>query len=426
MHRTLTILLLIASLASACIAAPPVPTGPRLREIVAANYPNGNVLVGATTGEWAFGTDQGVLMDREFSYVTPENDFKQSTIHPYPGKWSWSKPDAWVSHILANRQILRVHGPISPQASSWALDDARTAAELEQNMREFFTALCQRYNGRPGFKYLDVINEVVINGWWHTDKPGTGWECPWFKIGQENNRLRTPLYIIYAFEIAAEHAKDFRLVLNHHESPARQASWNLLKDLVYELMDRGLPIHGVGWQAHVNAGWDTTANLAALSALIDWTHTMGLDFHVTEQGVHIPDQTPASLDLQARTYRRIVEVLLQHRRGGLVAWNTWHISDAHGWQTEEFPSLFDTAYAPKPAYYALQSLLSEHSDLLCDFNLDQQVNPLDLAYLASRWLHEDPIFEPADLNASGRVDAPDLALFHQQYNNVPPSAPDND
>ena len=30
-------------------------------------------------------TGTGDIIDREFSYVTPENDFKQATAHPKPG-----------------------------------------------------------------------------------------------------------------------------------------------------------------------------------------------------------------------------------------------------------------------------------------------------------------------------------------------------
>lgn len=416
MNRVLALLLLVALLTMLAWAEPLVPTGSRLREIVAENYPNGNVLIGATTGSWSFGTNQAVVMDREFSYVTPENDFKQSVVHPTPSEWNWSRADAWVRHIRDNRQVLRIHGPISPQCSRWARNDGRTPAELEQNMREFFSALCRRYNGVPGFKYIDVVNETVVNGRWHTDKRGeSGWECPWYKIGVESNPMRTPLYIHYAFQIAAAHAPDFRLVLNHHESPAQQASWDLIKNTVYGIMGRRLPIHGIGWQAHVDAGWDTTANLAALSELITWAHTHKLDFHITEQSVYIPDTSQRSLEAQARTYRNIVEVLLQHRHDGVVTWNTWHISDAHGWKTDEFPSLFDTEYRPKPPYYALQALLDAHSDLRGDFDLNRHVHWPDLHYLTSWWLRAAPIYEPIDLDATGRIDAADYALFSQHW-----------
>ena len=70
----------------------PEPDGRRLRDIIADKYPEGNLIIGGTTGEWAFGTATGNLMDREFSYVTPENDFKQPGIHGNNSDvWAWNK-----------------------------------------------------------------------------------------------------------------------------------------------------------------------------------------------------------------------------------------------------------------------------------------------------------------------------------------------
>ena len=81
------ILLLIFTTEEVFAQTPPVPDGRRLREIVEDKYPEGNLLIGGTTGQWAFGTPTGIIMDREYSYVTPENDFKQSYVHPDNNTW---------------------------------------------------------------------------------------------------------------------------------------------------------------------------------------------------------------------------------------------------------------------------------------------------------------------------------------------------
>ena len=417
MNKVRVIVLVIALTSVFAKAVPRPPTGPRLRDLVAENYPNGNVLIGATTGSWAFGENQGALMDREFSYVTPENDFKQSIVHPDPDTWNWSRSDPWIQHIIDNRQILRMHGPISPQCSDWAKDDSRTAGELERNMREFATALCRRYNGRPGFKYMDVVNETVTNGQWHKDKPGTVWECPWYKIGQDRDFHQTPLYIKYAFEIANEYAPDVKLIYNQHETEISTASWNLIKDTIQYLRRQGLRVDGIGWQAHINAGWDTRYNLNQLSELIRWAHSNDLEFHITEASAFLTNNTASQLELQAQTYRNPLEVLLKERRNGRVGWNTWHISDAHGWRQDEYPSLFDDRYMPKPAYYAVQAVLAEYQDLRGDFNLDRRVDIVDFTYLMSWWLEEVSIFEPVDLQADGQVDFADYAVFSRYWLN---------
>ena len=196
----------------------PAAEGPPLREIVAKNFPAGNVYVGGTTA-WNKRSRTSGLLDREFSYITPENDFKQSTIHPTPGKWNWKTPDAWVAHAAEHGQLIRIHGPISPQVSKWTLEDHRTPEELEQNLIEFMTALCKRYDGNPQVKWMDVVNETVDprSGEWFGPKPGTDkWENPWTILGfDEAVAFRPPLYIKMAFEMSS--SRPLRLGHSHEE-----------------------------------------------------------------------------------------------------------------------------------------------------------------------------------------------------------------
>ena len=92
----------------------------------------------------------------------------------------------------------------------------------------------------------------------------------------------------------------------------------------------------------------------ALKDLIAWAHDRQLEFHVTEASVWLKKgRTPAALAAQAATYRAILKTLLDSRKGGVVAWNTWHVTDARGWHIERLPSLFDADYRAKPAYFAI-------------------------------------------------------------------------
>ncbi len=340
----------------------PEPPGRRLRQIVAEKFPDGQVIIGGTTGSWAFGRATGLIMDREFSYVTPENDFKQAVIHPDPNTWNWKRAEAWLRHVTDNNQVLRIHGPISPQCSHWAKQDQRIPRELRDLLREFMTALCQRYNGKPGFRYLDVVNETTNNNRWHTNKPGTGWEVPWYLIGQDTDKNRTPLYIKMAFEIAKQYAPDLKLIYNHHEDMKREGSWRLIKETIGYLRQAGLRVDGIGWQAHVDNGWATPENLNKLRDLIDWAQRERLEFHVTEASVWLKNGVTAqALALQAETYSAIVKVLLEKSSNGRVGWNTWHIDDPHGWKREWHGALFDDSYTAKPAYYALQKVLEQRN-----------------------------------------------------------------
>ena len=341
------------------LAQIPEPSGRRLREIVEDIYSDTSAIIGGTTGSWAFGTNTGLILDREFSYVTPENDFKHRLIHPDPTTWSWTQSDIWIQHIVDHNQILRMHCPIGPQCSNWAKADNRTPEELEANLRAFLQALCERYNETAGIEYMDVVNETIIQGAWHTNKPGIVWECPWYKIGQDTNSNITPLYIKYAFEIAQQYAPDTKFIYNQHEGPENGYSWELIFETIAYLRAKQLRVDGIGWQAHVNNGWSTPENLNLLSALIDSAHNNNLEFHITEASVWLPDTSQTLLEEQAATYSAILEILLKKRTTGKVGWNTWHIDDGHGWYKEYFPSLFDADYMAKPAYYAIQEALED-------------------------------------------------------------------
>jgi len=331
-----------------------------IRQLVNKNF-NNSILIGATIGSGSFGQPEAQILDREFSYVTPENDFKQSRIHPEPGIWNWEQADAWIDHIQENKQVLRIHGPISPQCSQWIKDDDRTPEELSQMLEEFFPALCKRYNSQPGIISMDVVNEVAIDGKWHKNKTGIKWECPWFIIGQDTDKNETPLYIKRAFEIANEFAPDLKLIFNHHEKTINPASWQLIKETITYLRNQGLRVDGIGWQSHIDVGWETKENLQALSDLIDWAHSNNLEFHITEASVFLKSTAEEDFQDQAKTYSEILKVVIDKRTSGVVGWNTWHVSDGVGWRQDEYPAIFDKDFQPKPAYFKIKEVLG-HED----------------------------------------------------------------
>ena len=339
----------------------PVPDGRRLKDIVAEAYPDGNVFIGGTTGWRKLKGGSAVVLDREFSYVTPENDFKQSAIHPEPGKWNWKKADAWVKRCKEKNQILRLHGPISPQCSKWTMDDRRTAEELRKNMDAFMTAQCKRYDKYDHIKWMDVVNETVTRkGEWFGPKPGVDkWENPWPKMGYDTSvPLRPPLYIKRAFEIANKHAPNTKLVFNQHGSMER-VMWEKVKATVLYLRKSGLRVDGLGWQAHVDVGWEKEpGNEAYLRSLIRWCHEHKLEFHITENNVWLKGKKKDYM-AQAATFGAILRILLEERKDRVVSWNVWNISDADQWsKTKHWEGcLFYEDFEAKPAYYAIQKEL---------------------------------------------------------------------
>ncbi len=339
----------------------PVPHGKRLKQIVKERYPAGSIYIGGTT-EWKkLKRGSGIVLDREFNYVTPENSFKQSVVHPSPGKWNWKYADLWVRRAKIKGQVLRVHGPISPQCSRWAKEDMRTAAELERNMTEFMTALCRRYDAYPHVKWIDVVNETVsVKGKWVGPKRGVEkWENPWVKIGvDKRNALGVPNYIVKAFRIAKKNAPNKLFIYNQH-GDMQPEMWERVKRTILYLRKKGLRVDGIGWQAHIDVGWERKSfNKEYFRKLIRWAHTHKLSFHVTENNVWLKGEKK-DYKAQAKTFGTILRILLEERHGGVVTWNVWNLSDGDQWvETRDFNGcIFTNNFRPKPAYYALQNAL---------------------------------------------------------------------
>ena len=324
-------------------------------------YSVDSFFIGATLNHKQLNTNVSKLFLREFNYSTPENCAKQAQIHPEPGVWRWKKLEDYLKFANDNNIKLRIHGPVSPQASWWAKNDNRTRQELLTNLNEFFTALCIKINDNKSVKWMDVVNETVSrNGEWFAEKPGfKKWENPWTQIGLNDDGI--PIYIIKAFEIANKYAPNISLVYNQHGG-MEQIMWKRVLETVLYLKENGFRVNGIGWQAHLKDLETLALNKEKLdffSSIIDWSHRNGLDFHVTEMDYRINKENPSSKDLQrqAAAYSNIIKVLISRRNNGVVTFNTWGMVDRPGEHTNENRFLFDEQLRPKPALFAIKKAL---------------------------------------------------------------------
>jgi endo-1,4-beta-xylanase len=205
-----------------------------------------------------------------------------------------------------------------------------------------------RYRGR--IRDYDVVNEAIADGGGGGRRPAS--QSVW-------ERLIGPDWIDIAFRAAAAADPGARLFYNDYgieTSSARQtAAFTLVKDLV----DRGVPIHGIGFQAHFVLG--STPSAAVLSASMDRFAALGLEVQLTELDIRIPNPaTPEKLDAQAEEYRRTVEVCIAHPACSTVV--VWGLDDGNSWVPGTFPGfgaplLFTSTFLPKPAYAAVQESL---------------------------------------------------------------------
>ena len=327
--------------------------------------PQNKLKIGATLNHYGLNSKKEELFLKDFKFLTPANAAKQSRVHPQPGVWQWDRTEDFLEFSRANQLTLRIHGPVSPQASKWAKEDNRTAEELEAVMIDFMTASTKRYNQEPMVKYMDVVNETILpSGNWFGPKKGTNlWENPWLKMGFDKNGF--PKYIVKAFEIATKYAPNVKLVYNQNAG-MQKPMWDKLKETVLYLRSKGLRVDGIGWQGHLKLSRSTsqfTENtdqaLKDLSELIDWAHSNNLDFHVTELDYKLTDQSNLASEHQeqAQLYQKIINVLQSKVNTGVVTLNLWDLGQRLKKPNIYFQSIYDANFKPTPAYTVIKNAI---------------------------------------------------------------------
>jgi len=319
---------------------------------------------------------------REFSYNTPENEFKQAQVYPAPNA-AW-KADHYRQLIVmarANKQTMRAHCPISPQCSKWAQEDNRTANELKEVMTHYLATLSKELEANKDVvRWMDVVNETVATtkiadatytyktGDWFGPLLGTDrWQNPWLIIGQEtDSELKVPTYIKLAFEIANRNAPHIKLLYNHHGGMEQEA-WDKIKQTILYLRAKGLRVDALGWQAHIPCGFEKVAgNMDKLSNLIDWCYQNKLEFHVTELDIKMgkdagPEIFKTKANDVADTYGAITEAFLKKIGKGAVGINCWTLTPRFSKSEGSFAGLYDNDLNPTPAYFRVKEVLLKYA-----------------------------------------------------------------
>tara|TARA_R110002049_G_scaffold18043_2_gene69414 strand:+ start:4059 stop:5168 length:1110 start_codon:yes stop_codon:yes gene_type:complete len=332
------------------------------------NISDKKLLIGATLNHEELNTKKEELYLKDFKYLTPANAAKQTRIHPEPHVWDWAQINDFIDFANKNKLVVRLHGPISPQASKWIKQDHRTKEELATMLEAFATAFAKRFNNEPVVKWMDVVNETILaDGTWFGPKEGTDqWENPWLNMGLDENGY--PLYILKAFEIATKHAPNLKLIYNQNVG-MEKPMWDKVKKTILYLRSKGSRVDGIGWQAHLLLGAkredfveNSDSSMQKLADLIDWAHANNLGFHVTELDYLVKNtkDLESERQIQKQVYQNIVDVLVAKSKNGEVTLNLWDVGERYKKGTGSFQSIYDEKYNPTPAYNVIKSAI--HTD----------------------------------------------------------------
>jgi endo-1,4-beta-xylanase len=316
------------------------PNAP-LRQLAQAR----GILIGSAVGVDQLQNDPnyGRMLATQFSIVTPENAMKFAELHPAPNLYTFAGGDAIVAFAKAHGMQVRGHNLVwYRDLPSWVANGYFTRAQLMSVLQNHITTVVSHYRGQ--LSSWDVVNEAINDG------SPTLRDSLWM-------RVIGPDYIDLAFRWAHAADPQVHLFYNDYGGEGLGMKSDAIYNLVKGMVQRGVPIYGVGLQMHVSitdapSEQDVIANMQRLAAL-------GLKVQITEMDVQIqndPRPLAARLAAQAQVYHDMLSACLAVK--ACEAFVMWGFTDRYTWIPAatghpDSPLIFDENYRPKPAYTAL-------------------------------------------------------------------------
>ncbi|MGQ4485647.1 endo-1,4-beta-xylanase [Streptomyces sp. SAS_281] len=279
----------------------------------------------------------------EFGQITPGNSMKWDTTEPTRGQFDFTKGDVVTDFAQEHGQTVRGHTLVwHNQLPGWV--GALPSTEVEKAMTDHITAEATHYRGEVAA--WDVVNEPF-------NEDGTFRTSPFYNaMGKD--------YIAKALRAARAADPDAKLYINDYNVEGKGAKSDAMYDLVSDLLADGVPLDGVGMQAHLATQYGFPYQMQGnMQRFAD----LGLDVAVTELDVRM--QLPADaakLATQSSYYAQVVDACLAVER--CVGITVWDYTDKYSWVPSTFPgegaaNLYDDNLAPKPAYAAVRTALGD-------------------------------------------------------------------
>lgn len=301
----------------------------------------------------------GDLVTKHFNSIVAENSMKPGSLQPSEGNWNWGPADKLIAFAKENGLDVRFHTLVwHSQAAEWMFkNEQKELLEATpenkqlvlQRLETHIRTVAERY--KDDITDWDVVNEVI-----DPSQPDGMRRSEWY-------RLTGTDYIETAFRVTREAAgENARLYINDYgtDNPTKR---DYLYNLVKTMLDKGVPIDGVGHQTHINI---VQPSLDSIRASIEKFASLGLDNQITELDISVYtndtdayETVPEDVFItQAYRYKALFELFreLEDKISNVTVWGT---DDSRTWLNlypKERPNpalLFDSQLQPKYAYWAL-------------------------------------------------------------------------
>jgi endo-1,4-beta-xylanase len=265
------------------------------------------------------------LLKEHFDLVTAENECKFEATEAQQGKFTYGQCDQIMKQVQANNQSFRGHCTVWGAATpGWvnSLSKSAKRAALINHVKNVVTY----YKGK-GLVAWDIVNEAVNDG------QASLKHNAWYPDVED--------YIDVAFQTAHAADPDIKLFYNDYNADGVNQKSTFIYDMVKSMIQRGIPIHGVGLQMHLDT--NSYPKEDDLRANIKRFGDLGLDVHITEMDIRYN----GNYQKQAEIYHSVLKVCLEEP--ACKNFQVWGVIDRYSWRASDNPLLFDNSYKPKDA-----------------------------------------------------------------------------
>jgi endo-1,4-beta-xylanase len=301
------------------------------------------------------------IVNTQFSSVTAENVMKWEALNPAAGVYDWAAAEELIANAEANGQVVRGHTLVwHNQLPTWLTTGDYSAEELRAILENHVRTVAGHFAG--DIQQWDVVNEIF-----NDDAAGSFRETIWYQAYEELG-LPGEQYVADVFRWAHQADPQALLFYNDYNLEFTGPKSNAAYAFVMELLEKDVPIDGVGFQGHL----DTQYGFPDLQNNLERFAKLGLEVALTEVDVRTfvsqksngtytnTPADPAEGAQQVDYWVRTLEACLAVE--ACNSFTVWGVSDANSWIPGWFTGqgaglLFDMHSNPKPQYEALREVL---------------------------------------------------------------------
>ncbi|KAF9036209.1 glycoside hydrolase superfamily [Panaeolus papilionaceus] len=333
----------------------PQPTGSTLAAIgksIGLKYVGGATDPGGDFADTAFVN----TYTREFNAATPVNSMKWDATERSRNVFTFGTSDQLVAWAQQRNMIIRGHTCLwHAQLPSWVSNGGFNAATLTQVIQNHVSNVVGHFKGKL-YMYVQIshFHDVKLNVI-HFFKDA--WDVVNEIFNEDGTFRRSVFYntlgesfVEIAFRAARAADPNAKLYINDYNTDSTNAKSAGLLNLVKKLKARGVPIDGIGVQAHLIVGQVPSTFQANLQQFA----SAGVEVAITELDIRM--RTPAmqaDLAQQQRDYQTVFAAC--KRVPACVGIQVWGLTDKYSWVPGTFNGYgaalpFDNNYNKKPAY----------------------------------------------------------------------------